>query len=139
MIQPKRAVIDRPYRRHLLLRVRLDVVHHEALQSRVRQTQTFRFRARFIEIPFVHENAFHEPHSRGAVSAGAMNECRLVAELSNRLEELVDDSRARFGIIEWNVEELYSSGFCRGGFALDVSSLFCRLPEVDDGNETHFL
>src|SRR5262249_28051044 len=122
-----------------LLLVGLNVVEHEVLECRIRQTEAGGFSTCPIEIPLIHQHALDEPHRGGAVTAGAMDERRLVAGLRHGLKKPVDNGVIRRRVVERKIVEVDAGGLGGSGFTLDVSALFGRYAQIDDGSEAHLL
>src|SRR5215510_15654865 len=119
--------------------MRVDVAQHESLQVRISQAQAGRLGAGALDIPLIDQDALDKPHCSSTIAAGAMNECRLIAGLHDRLKKLVYDRRIRRSIVERDVEKIDAGGLRSSGFPFDIGSLLGRLTQVNNGSKSHFL
>jgi hypothetical protein len=125
--------------RAVLLLVGLDVIESESLQRRTGQAELRGLLRCAIVIPLVDQHAFDQPHGRGAVSTGAMNERWLSAGFGDGFDKLVGDRGVRHSSIERKMHEVDASSLGCRRFSVDVGSRFIRQPQIDDGCESHLL
>src|SRR4051812_2215274 len=73
--------------------VRRDVVQGKRTQSTIGQPKRGRFGAGTVRVPPVDLHPLDHPHRGGPVAAGAMDKCRVVAGVRDRLQKTVHDGR----------------------------------------------
>ena len=84
----------------------LDVIERESLHHRTDRTELPGFLQCAIVVLFVDQYALDKPHCRGAVSASAMNQRRLIAGLGDCFEEVIGHRGVRGISAQWEVHEV---------------------------------
>src|SRR5689334_17240850 len=104
--------------------MRLDIAQHEGFQRWIRKAQTCSFGTGALDVPLVDQYALHQPHAGRSITAGAMNESRLVSWTRDCLKEAVHSRRVHCSVVEGDVVKVDARGLCSSRFGVDIGALF---------------
>src|ERR1051326_1870148 len=126
-----------PFCGQALLLMSFHVVHRECLQRRACKSQFSRFRHCAIDVPFIDERPFYEPHGCGSIPTRTVNKRRFGPCSSDGFQELINRFSGRFIAVERDMDEPDARFVSRRFFSIDVGSRLGGFAQIDDRCITH--